>query len=98
MRIQSISTQTRRTSTSRCRRKSSSAHVVEKIAAPVQRTYVHAGARQFLAQPVHIHFDRVLAHFLVVVIELVDELLLADDAPEAMQQHFEHSGFESRQG
>ena len=41
----------------------------------------------------HVDFDRVLTDSLVVVVQLFDKLLLADDASEAIKEHFEHTRF-----
>ena len=72
-------------------------YVVEQIAASIERAHVDARAGYLLAHAVHVDLDRVLAHFLVVGVKLLDEMLLADNAPETAQQHFEHAGFVRRQ-
>src|SRR5690606_4614677 len=48
-------------------------------------------ALELAAQPVHVDLDRVVAHLLAPFAQVVDDLLLADQAVDPLQQDLEHA-------
>src|SRR3954470_1623846 len=62
----------------------------EAVAQPAQRRDLHAAGLELAPQPVHVHLDGVLAHALVPPAQVVDDLLLADQAAFARQEDLQH--------
>src|SRR5438445_7975868 len=69
----------------------------EAVPQPAQRRDLHPARLELAPQPVHVHLDGVLAHALVPPAQVVDDLLLADEAAFARQEDLEHADFACRE-
>src|SRR5690606_15921469 len=56
-----------------------------------------AAAFELLAQAVHVHLDRVVTDLVAPLAEVLDDLFLADESPDALQQDLEQADLARRQ-